>query len=164
MTATTVVKDAETRTMTATATFAAPVERVWQVWADPRQLERWWGPPTYPASVVTHELTAGGMVRYYMTGPDGERHHGYWRILGVDAPRRLEFEDGFADEDGRPTAELPQTSVVVRLDEDDAGGTRMEICSTFASVADMDQLISMGMEEGMRAALGQIDDLLVPAG
>ena len=51
MTVTNVHKDPEALTMTITAEFDAPVERVWQLWADPRQLERWWGPPTYPATV-----------------------------------------------------------------------------------------------------------------
>jgi hypothetical protein len=36
------------------AEFDAPIERVWQLWADPRQLERWWGPPTTrPPSSIT---------------------------------------------------------------------------------------------------------------
>jgi hypothetical protein len=35
-----------------------------------------------------------------MTGPEGDRHRGWWRVIAVDAPRALEFEDGFADDDG----------------------------------------------------------------
>ena len=51
MTVTAVRKDPEALTMTLDAEFDASPERVWQLWADPRQLERWWGPPTYPATV-----------------------------------------------------------------------------------------------------------------
>ena len=57
MSVTSVHKDPETMTMTVTAEYDAPVARVWQLWADPRQLERWWGPPTYPATVVDHDLS-----------------------------------------------------------------------------------------------------------
>ncbi|WP_367618868.1 SRPBCC domain-containing protein [Brevibacterium sp.] len=53
------------------AEFAAPPERVWEVYADPRQLEKVWGPPTYPATVVDHSLVPGGRVTYYMTSPEG---------------------------------------------------------------------------------------------
>src|SRR5213080_4419877 len=113
MTVTDVVKDPENRTMTITAEFGAPVERVWQIWADPRQLERWWGPPTHPATVVDHDLTAGGRVTYYMTGPDGEKLHGSWRVISVDPPRSLEFEDGC----GPPNEDLPATTAEVRLVE-----------------------------------------------
>ena len=101
MTVTDVVKDPENRTMTITAEFGAPVERVWQIWADPRQLERWWGPPTYPATVVDHDLSPGGAVNYFMTGPEGDKHAGWWRVSAVVPPNRLEFEDGFADGEGR---------------------------------------------------------------
>ncbi|MEK6441902.1 SRPBCC family protein [Pseudonocardia sp. T1-2H] len=164
MTLTSVDKDPETRTMTFTAQFDAPVARVWQVWSDPRQLERWWGPPTYPATVVDHDLTPGGSVTYLMTGPEGDKHRGWWRVQAVDAPHRLEFEDGFADHAGNPNADLPTTTVRVTLREQAGGGTRMEIASTFPSLEAMEQLIAMGMEEGMAAAIGQIDQLLAPQG
>jgi uncharacterized protein YndB with AHSA1/START domain len=45
MTVTDIRKDPKARTMTLDAEFQATPERVWQLWADPRQLERWWGPP-----------------------------------------------------------------------------------------------------------------------
>ena len=44
MTVKSVEKDTERLTMTITAEFDAPVERVWQLWDDPRRLEQWWGP------------------------------------------------------------------------------------------------------------------------
>ena len=161
MTVMKVDKDAASRTMTMTAHFDAPVERVWQVWEDPRQLERWWGPPTYPATVVDHDLSPGGRVGYFMTGPEGDKHHGWWRIVAVDAPHRLEFEDGFADDAGNPSDQLPTTVVTVTLTGDDAGtGTSMVIHSAFPSVQAMEELLAMGMEEGMTLAMGQIDALL----
>ncbi len=60
MSVTSVVKDTERLTMTVTAEYDVSAERAWQLWADPRQLERWWGPPTYPATVVDHDLRPGG--------------------------------------------------------------------------------------------------------
>ena len=108
MTVTDVTADHEALTLTLTSRFEAPVERVWQVWADPRQLERWWGPPTYPATVTEHDLTPGGRVGYYMTSPEGDRHGGWWRIHTVEAPHGLEFEDGFGGPDRRAGARRPR--------------------------------------------------------
>jgi uncharacterized protein YndB with AHSA1/START domain len=125
MTVMDVRKDLETLTFAITAEFPASAKRVWQLWADPRQLERWWGPPTYPATFVEHDLTPGGWVSYYMTGPEGDTPHGWWRVRAVEPPRRLEFEDGFADEDGRPAEGMPTTSGVVELVDLPGGGTRM---------------------------------------
>ena len=159
MSVTDVQKDPASLTLTITSEFDAPVARVWQVWEDPRQLERWWGPPTYPATVVDHDLTPGGKVSYFMTGPEGDQHHGWWRVVAVDAPHRLEFEDGFADDTGTPNPDLPVTMTRVSLSEQD-GRTQMAIETTFPSLEAMEQVISMGAEEGMKAALGQIDDLL----
>jgi uncharacterized protein YndB with AHSA1/START domain len=163
MTVTDIRKDIEARTMTVTAEFDAPVERAWQLWADRNQLERWWGPPTYPATFVEHDLTPGGVMKYFMTGPEGDKVHGWWRVLAAEAPRRLEFEDWFAGDDGEPNGELPMTTARVAIDERPGGGTRMSIVSTFPSPEAMEQVLAMGMEEGMREALGQIDDVLAAA-
>jgi len=160
MTVTDVHKDLDALTLTMTAEFAAPVARVWQMWENPRLLERWWGPPTHPATMVEHDLAAGGRVRYFMTGPDGERYHGWWRVLAVDPPRRLEFEDGFADDAGTPNPDLPVTTTRVILDELPDGVTRMAIESRYASREAMEQVIAMGVEEGLTLAVGQIDALL----
>jgi len=159
MSVTSVEKDANSLTMTITAQFDAPPTRVWQVWQDPRQLERWWGPPTYPATVVGHDLTPGGSVTYFMTGPEGDTHHGWWRVSAVEAPRYLEFVDGFADADGNPNPEMPVTTTRVSLLEE-SGGTRMQVTTVFPTAQAMDQLIATGMEEGMAAAMEQIDGLL----
>src|SRR5437588_10188229 len=72
MTVVGVQKDFDSLSLLLIAEFDAPIGRVWQLWADPRQLERWWGPPTHPATVEKHELATGGAVAYYMTGPEGE--------------------------------------------------------------------------------------------
>ena len=155
-----VSKDPSTLTLTVTADLAAPVERAWQLLADPRQLEQWWGPPTYPATVVEHDLRPGGRVRYFMTGPEGDRHHGWWRVVSVDPPRRLEVEDGFGDADGNPNPDLPTMTIRFAL-EKAPGGTLMTTVTTFPSMEAMEQLLAMGMEEGIRAAAGQMDDVLL---
>jgi uncharacterized protein YndB with AHSA1/START domain len=159
MTVTSVDKDLDTLTLTLIADFDATPERVWQLWADPRLLERWWGPPGYPATFEEHDLSPGGSVTYFMTGPDGDRHWGWWRISSIDPPKSLEFTDGFADEAGRPAEGMPVTAVRVQLTEHD-GGTRMELRSVYDSREEMDQVLAMGAEEGLRQAVGQMDAML----
>ena len=160
MTVTSVRKDPGSRTMTLEAEFDAPPERVWLLWADPRQLERWWGPPTYPATVDAHDLRPGGRVEYHMTGPEGDRPRGFWEVDEVEPPSRLVFRDGFCDADGTPSAELPMTVARVTIEAVGDGRTRMSIESEFPSVEAMEQLVAMGMEEGLTQAVGQIDAIL----
>src|SRR5919198_5136140 len=133
-----VEKDFDSLSLVLIADFDAPIERVWQLWADPRQLERWWGPPTHPATVDKHDLAVGGEVTYAMTGPGGEQSRGWWRVTSVDPPRSLEFTDGLANHDGTPDTELPTTAVQVRLTEY-ASGTRMQLRFVVDSSEDMRQ-------------------------
>jgi uncharacterized protein YndB with AHSA1/START domain len=159
MPVTDVQQDLDARTLTITADFAAPVERVWQIYADPRQLEKVWGPPTYPATVVDHSLTPGGRVTYYMTGPEGQKFAGYWEVNTVDEPRSFTFDDGFAYEDFKPNPDMPVSSNVYSFSEHD-GGTRAVYVSTFATAEGLQKVLDMGVVEGASSAIGQIDDLL----
>ena len=160
MTVTAIRKDAVARTLVLDAEFDAPPSRVWQLWADPRQLERWWGPPTYPATVTSHHLHPGGRVEYHMTGPEGDRHRGYWEVIEADPPHTIRFRDGFADADGSPDSDMPLSEVRVTIEAIGDGRTRMSITSAFPDTAAMDQLLAMGMEEGLKEAVGQIDAIL----
>ncbi|WP_214320050.1 SRPBCC family protein [Nonomuraea sediminis] len=158
MTVTRVDKDFDNLTLTLVAEFDAPVERVWWLWADPRRLERWWGPPSHPATVLEHDLSPGGTVTYFMTGPDGDRSHGWWRVTSVEPPGSLEFTDGFADQHGRPTSGMT-TRVRVRLVAH-GGGTRMEVRSVFSSLEHMETVVRWGAPEAFAQAVGQMDALL----
>ncbi len=160
MTVTSVRKDPESLTMTLDAEFEASPERVWQLWADPRQLERWWGPPTYPATFSEHDLAPGSRVQYHMTGPEGERFDGYWDILETDPPHRLFVHDGFAHSDGTPNDELPRNEFRVTIQGIGDGRTRMSIDNIFPSREAMEQILAMGMEQGLTEAVGQIDAIL----
>jgi len=160
LTVTAVTKNPEALTMTLTAELDASPERVWQLWADPRQLERWWGPPTYPATFTQHDLAPGGHVAYYMTGPEGDRPHGYWEVVEADAPHSLVFLDGFANEDGSPNPDFPVTTGRVSIEEIGGSRSRMTIETLFPSTQAMEQVLAMGMEQGLTEAVGQIDAIL----
>ena len=160
MTVTNVDKDLDACTLTITAEFDAPLERVWELWADPRKLERWWGPPTYPATFTKHDLAPGGRVESYMTGPAGDQPHGYWDVLEVEPPRRILFRAGFANADGTPNTDLPINTIRVGIEEVAEGRTRMSIEIAFPSTKAMEQVLAMGTEEGLSQSVGQIDAIL----
>ena len=160
MTVTALRKSPEARTMTIDGEFDASPERVWQLWADPRQLERWWGPPAYPATFTRHDLTPGSRVEYHMTGPTGDQPRGYWDVLEADPPRSLVFRDGFANDDGTPNDDVPRNEGRVTIQEIGPGRTRMSIQFQFATAEAMDQMIAMRMDEGLTEAVGQIDAIL----
>jgi uncharacterized protein YndB with AHSA1/START domain len=159
MTVTAVRKDPQSLSMTLDAEFDASAERVWQLWADPRQLERWWGPPTYPATFTMHDLSPGSRVEYHMTGPEGDQPKGFWVIDEVDPPRRLVVHDGFRNDDGSDNTDMPMGKFIVTIAETE-GRTHMSIESRYASTEAMEQLLAMGEEQGLTEAVGQIDAIL----
>ena len=156
---TSVTSDAEALTLTVIGDYPVPVERLWEAYADPRQLEKFWGPETWPATFTRHDMAAGGRSQYYMTGPDGSKSHGWWRFVAVDRGRLIEVEDGFAHEDGRPNAEMPTMRMVFSFVQT-PNGSRFTSVTHFPSVEAMEQLVKMGMIEGMKSAVGQLDDVL----
>ena len=155
----TIDKDLDDLTFTVVADFDHPVEKVWELYADPRKMERWWGPPTYPATVVRHELVPGGVVHYFMTSPEGEEYHGRWDVEQVDELRGFTAIDRFASRDGEPDLELPATTMVYTFQPTD-GGTRMRCVSTYATLDDLQKVLDMGQEEGVAGSMSQMEAVL----
>ena len=153
---TAVTQDIDALTLTVVADFAVPVRRLWDAYLDPRQIERFWGPPTYPATFTRHDGYPGGVSKYRMTGPEGEISAGYWMWVAVDEGHSFEVRDGFASEDGTPNAEMPDMRMVFEFVET-ALGSRLTTTTFFTTLEELEQLRAMGMEEGMREAMGQID-------
>jgi uncharacterized protein YndB with AHSA1/START domain len=156
---TTVDKDVDALTLTVVGDFAVSKQRLWEAWADPRQLERFWGPPTWPATFTQHDMFPGGRSAYVMTGPDGSRSAGYWVFLDVDNGQSFSVRDGFAHDDGTPNDDIPSCVMHLTFHDTD-GGSRFRCVTTFPSLAALEQLIGMGMMEGMTEALGQLETVL----
>ncbi|HYI51519.1 MAG TPA: SRPBCC family protein [Microbacterium sp.] len=159
MPVTAVTTDPEALTMTLVADFAAPVERVWHAFTDARQLELFWGPPGWPATFTDFELTVGGHARYQMTSPQGEKTGGSWEFLAIDAPRRFEVLDAFANDDGAPLQGMPVMRVTFDFGATDTG-TRLTNVTHFTSADALEQVVSFGAVEGTTMALNQLDRVL----
>ncbi len=95
-----------------------------------------------------------------MTGPEGDQPHGWWQIVAADPPNSLEIDDGFADEHGTPSDEMPVMRMRLDLAERADGGTTRTLRTQFASVDDMERILAMGMEEGITAAIDQMEGIL----
>ena len=154
-----VTKDPAALTMTVVADFPVPVRRLWDAYLDPRQLERFWGPPTYPAQFTRHDAAVGGLSTYAMTGPDGDVSRGYWQWISVEPLTSFEVRDGFAGPDGTPNSEMPSMRMVFVFEETQQG-SRVRTTTTFNTADELAALLEMGMEEGLTAAMGQMDQVL----
>jgi uncharacterized protein YndB with AHSA1/START domain len=154
-----VTNDADTLTMTLSAGFAAPVDRLWRAFTEPRQLERFWGPPGWPATFDSFDFTVGGRSNYHMTSPQGEVSRGTWEFIRIDEGSGFEVLDAFADEHGAPVADIPAMRMVFRFEPTDEG-SKLSTVTYFASAESLEQAVEMGMVEGLTLAIGQLDRVL----
>lgn len=159
MPVTAVTTDPENLTMSLVADFTAPVDRLWSVFTDPRQLERFWGPPGWPARFATFELAPGGHARYVLTSPQGETSRGAWEFVSIDAPRGFEVLDSFTDEDGAPLDGFPAMRMTFSFDATPEG-SRLTNTTYFTSAEALDQVVEMGAVEGSTLAMNQLDAVL----
>ena len=151
--------DAENLTMTLTADVTAPIERLWHAFTDPAQLERFWGPPGWPATFTEFDFTVGGKALYFMTSPQGERSNGSWEFLNIDEPQSFEVIDAFADDDGKPLEGMPSMRMTFAFEATD-DGSRMTNVTYFDSSEALEQVVAMGAIEGSRMAMAQLDAVL----
>lgn len=156
---TAVTSDPQALTLTLEGEYPVPLARLWEAWADPRQLEKFWGPPTWPATFTRHDMTVGGRSEYFMTGPDGSQAAGWWRVEELEPGRLIRVVDGFANSDGTENHDMPTMQMVITF-EATATGSRFTNVTHFPSIEAMEKLVGMGMLEGMRSAVGQLDALL----
>lgn len=153
-----ITSDPQTLTVTVVADLAAPVARVWAAYTDPRQLERFWGPPGWPATFTAFDFTVAGRALYSMTGSHGETADGAWEFVVIEEPHRFEVVDAFVDDDGMPTdGGQSRMSFVF---EQSGEGTRLTTTAYFLTLESLHLVLEMGMIEGTRMALGQLDAVL----
>jgi uncharacterized protein YndB with AHSA1/START domain len=157
MPVTSVSSDPEKLSLTIVGEYPVTVERLWEAHADPRQLERFFGPPGYPVVFTRHDFAVGGESRWSMTGPKGERFGGWWRFLAIAPHRRIEIEDGFSDDDGIPNTDV--TGRLILIFEPTKTGSRVSAVSYYPDVETMERMVE-GQAEGGRAAMAELDAIL----
>lgn len=156
---TSLTSDPKALTLTIVADYPCTLERLWEAYVDPRQLERFWGPEQWPATFTRHEVYPGGESHYYMSGPDGQKSHGWFKFLAVDPYASFEVEDGFADAEGKRNDAMPTMRETFRF-ERTKQGARFTSVTYFTSLEAMEELTKMGMIEGTKSAMSQIDAVL----
>ena len=151
---TSVTKDAAKLTLTVVGDYPVPQQRLWDAFADPRQLERFWGPPAWPATFTRHDMKVGGRAEYFLTGPKGEKWSGTWKFTAVNPISSFAAHDG---EDNAEDENMPASMTFTF--EATPTGSRVIGVTQFSSLEAMEQTAN-GMEEGLRAAMPQLDVVL----
>ena len=152
---TSVMKDQSKLTFTVVGDYPMSQQRLWDAFADPRQLERFWGPPFAPVTFTRHDFKVGGRSEYFLALPDGGKWSGSWKYTVVNPTSSFEANDG---EDNAEDPNMP--SGMKFTFETTPTGSRMTCVTRFSSLEAMEQSAD-GMVEGLRAAIPQLDAILV---
>ncbi|MBZ0097674.1 MAG: SRPBCC domain-containing protein [Taibaiella sp.] len=152
-------KDLANKRITVTRHFNAPVEDVWRAWTEAELLDQWWAPKPWLAVTKAMDFTQGGQWLYAMTGPEGDKQWCKLEYEEIDPVRSFSARNGFCDENGNFTDDLPQMKWVSNFAT--AGdGSEVVVEITFDKVEDLEKIIEMGFKEGFIAALGNLDELV----
>ncbi len=150
------------RELILTRRFAAPRKLVWMAYTDCTHLAHWWGPTGWELTHCELDLRPGGVWHYCMSGEYEGKTMDSWGIATyqeINAPHRLTYFDAFSDKDGQVNKNMPQMKVTVTLEEKD-GETLLTNNTLFESAAARQQVIDMGMEEGIAQTWDRLDTYL----
>ncbi len=156
---TTISKDLENRKLLVLREFDAPVELVWRAWTESKLLDQWWAPKPWKATTKSMDFREGGIWLYYMEGPEGEKSYCRAEFKTIDPLKSYTGHDGFCDENGNPSGDLPGMQWDAKFSETETG-TKVEVEITFATLSDLETIVEMGFNEGFTAAHGNLDELL----
>ena len=78
--------------ITSTRVFAAPPEVLFDLFADPEQLEHWWGPEGFTNTFEQFDFEPGGAWRFTMHGPDGTDYPNAKDFVEIVRPERIVFD------------------------------------------------------------------------
>ena len=151
-----VVKD---RVLTLTRTFDAPRDLVFAAFSKCEHLKHWWGPTGWTLPVCEMDFRPGGSWYYCMGGPDGENSCGLMTYQEIVEPERIVATDGFADEEGNLLEDMPSMLDTLLFSEQD-GKTTLTNRVQFASVAELEKVLEMGMIEGISQTFARLDTYL----
>ena len=131
--------------------IAAPRERVFQAWTDPKQIVQWFGPDGFKTETLECDIREGGRWRFIFTGPDGTVWNSRMVFLRIDAPRLLEIEHG-ADKDDDPT----RFYMVVTFDAQSDGKTVLTLRQLHPTTEQREATIGFGAVEYGYQTLGKL--------
>lgn len=153
------VADKKNNTITVTREFDAERQMVWDCYTKSELLDRWFAPKPFTTKTKSMDFSEGGHWHYAMVDPEGNEYWcrmDYETINPIDAYTGL---DGFSDESGAINPDLPRATWDAQF-KDKGERTVVETLVQYGSLKDLETVIGMGMEEGLKSTLERLDELL----
>lgn len=154
------VADKVKNTLTVRREFLAGRQLVWDCHTKSELLERWFAPAPLSTKSKSMDFREGGHWHYAMVEPNGTEYWGYTEYLRINPIDYYTALDAFSNAEGEINESLPRAEWLVTFTDKDEN-TLVETIVTYKSLADLETVIQMGMEDGMRSTLSKLDELLL---
>lgn len=152
------------RDIVITREFGAPRQLVWDVWTQPKHVEKWFGPKGFTTRVDEMDFRVGGRNSYVMIGPDGKEYPGtgiYQEIVPIEKiVSSDDFGDDFTLPEGLTKDDLPQGLVQTYLFDDLGERTKLTIIVSHPTLEDKKKHEAMGVVEGWNSSLDKTEEYL----
>ncbi len=130
------------REVVLTRLIDAPRAMVYAAWADPDQIQKWFGPEGFDIESAEIDISPGGVWRFDMVAPDGVRYTNRMVFLRLEAASLIEVEHG-ADQNDDPG----RFRMRITFDEQGDGKTVLTLRQMHPSKARRDEVIAFGAVE-----------------
>lgn len=154
------IADKKNNTLTIRREFLADRQLVWDCYTKSELLDRWFAPAPLTTKTKSMDFREGGHWHYAMVEPNGTEYWGYTAYLKIKAIDHYTALDAFSNEAAEINEALPRAEWLVTF-TDKGENALVETIVTYKSLADLEQVIQMGMEQGMTATLNKLDELLL---
>ena len=155
------IADKEKNTLTIRREFAAERQFVWDAYTKSELLDQWFAPKPFTTKTKSMDFREGGHWLYAMIEPGGKEYWNRLDYLTITPIDNYTALDCFCDENGNMNPDLPRANWDVSFLDYAEENTLVETIVTYKSLSDLETVIQMGMEEGMKLTLEKLDDLIV---
>lgn len=149
----------DNNTLTIRREFAAGKQLVWDCYTKQELLDQWFAPKPFTTKTKSMNFSDGGHWHYAMIDQNGNHYWGYTEYNNIHPIDSYETLDAFSNEAGEINKELPRAKWLVTF-TNKGGNTIVQTIVQYTSLTDLETVINMGMEEGMKSTLESLDDLI----
>lgn len=147
-----------------TREFAAPRQLVWDVFTQPKHIEKWFGPKGFDTRVDKLEFKVGGRAVYVMIGPDGVEYPSSGTYKEITPIEKIvttdEFGEGFDEIEAMKEIDLPQGMITTYLFDDLGERTKLTLITSHPTIEDKKKHEAMGVVDGWNSSLDKAEEYL----
>lgn len=153
------IVDKENNQLTLRREFLADRQLVCDCYTKSELLDQWFAPKPMTTKTKSMDFREGGHWHYAMVDTNGTEYWGYTEYLTIKPIDFYTSLDAFSNEQGQVNKELPRAKWQVSF-SDKSNNTLVETIVQYNSLSDLEKVIQMGMEQGMKLTLEKLDELL----